>query len=113
MLVAADGEDIAAELGPAQDEAGDQRQHDHVEDRVGDAEEPGAAAEGQQLVVVGAELEHDGVVGGDHGQAAGDRQHAERHHEGREAEIGDQHAVERRRRASAVPIDAAMPTSML
>ena len=94
MLVAADREDIAAELGPAQHEAGEQRQHDHVEHRVGDAEQPGAAAERQQLVVIGPELEHHRVVRGDHRQAARDRQHAERHHERREAEIGDQHAVE-------------------
>ena len=71
-----------------------QRQHDHVKHRVGDAEQPGAAAERQQLIVIGAELENHRVAGRDHRQAAGDRQHAERHHEGRKAEIGDQHAVE-------------------
>ena len=94
MLVAADRKDMPAEPRPAQDEAGDQRQDDHVDDRVGDAEEEGPAAQRQKLVVVRAELEDHRVVGDDHGEAAGQRQHAERDHEGWKIEIGNQDAVE-------------------
>ena len=45
--------------------------------------------------MVGTELENDRVVRRDHGQASRNRQHAERHHERRKAEIGDKHAVKR------------------
>ncbi len=95
MLVAADREDVAAEPRPAQHKAGQQRQHEHVDHGVGDPEQPGAAAEEQQLVVIRTELEHHGVVGGDHREAARDRQHAQRDHERRDTQIGDQHAVDR------------------
>ncbi len=96
MFIAADGIDIAAKPGPAQDKAGDQRQHDHVKHRICNAEEPGAAAQGQQQVVVGPELEHHGVAGGHHGQASGNGKHAKGHHKGRHAHIGDEYAVDKR-----------------
>ncbi len=76
MLITADGKHIAAELGPAQHKAGKERQYDHVEHRICDAEKPGAAAQRQQLVVIGSKLENDGVVGRNHRQAARNRQHS-------------------------------------
>jgi len=44
--------------------------------------------------VIRTELEHHGVVGGDHGEAACDRQHAERDDKWRDTQIGNQHAVD-------------------
>ena len=45
----------------------------------------------------------------DHGEAARDRQHAQRHHEGWKSEIGDQNAIEgahqqRRHTEAAMPV---------
>ena len=93
MFIAADGIDIAAKPGPAQDKAGDQRQNDHVKHRIGNAEEPGAAAQCQQQIMVGPELEHHRVARGHHGQASGNGEHAKCHHKGRHADIGDEYAV--------------------
>ena len=46
-----------------------------------------------ELGVVGAELEHHRIVRHDHRKAAGERHHAERDHEGRHADIGDEEPV--------------------
>ena len=94
MFIAADGIDIAAKPGPAQDKAGDQRQYDHVKHRIGNAEKPGAAAQGQKQVMVGPELEHHSVSRGHHGQASGNGEHPKGHHKGRHAHIGNEYAVD-------------------
>ncbi|MGO8085285.1 ABC transporter permease subunit, partial [Rhizobium leguminosarum] len=41
QVIAANGKDIAAELGPAQHETGNECQHEHVKNWIGDAEKPG------------------------------------------------------------------------
>ena len=133
LLVAADGEDVPAPARPAEGEAEEQREDGEDDGRVGNVDvrgEPGrrrrrarcpgrprsascrepaarrAAAEADELRVVAAELEDHGVVRHHHGDAARERHHAERHHEGRHADIGDQHAADAageapRRRAPA------------
>ncbi len=94
VLVAADGEDVAAEARPAQHEARREGEHEHIEDGIGDAEGT-PPPERQQPLMVGPELEHDGVVGHHHRETAGDREHAQRHDERWKSHEGDQHPVER------------------
>ena len=95
MFIAADGEQIAAKAGPAQDKADKQAEDDGVEHRVGDAENPGSTAKRQQCVIVRPEFKHHGVARRDHRQRPGNRQHPQCHHERRQADIGDQHPVDR------------------
>jgi hypothetical protein len=78
-------------LGPTEQVAGDEREHGERNDRVGDPERR-TAAERQQLRPIRPDIVHHAVVRGDHGMTAGNRQHAERDHEGRLAHVPVQSA---------------------
>jgi hypothetical protein len=94
LFVATDGKYVAPPLRPAQEIAGEQSEQDEGDDRVSDAEDR-TTAEAQQFDLVRAEIIDHAIVGGDHREAASDRQHAQRHDKRRDTQIGDQYAVDR------------------